>query len=746
MLRSGVPCIFDENCLDPSGENPVYLTHKIPLFNAEGKITGIAGISFDITARKLEEYKAQAEKEAAELTLASILDNLPGHVYWKNKDSVYQGCNLAQAKSAGYSSAAEMIGKTDDQMPWSHEAGILRESDLAVMRGKTTLTREEASQLANTDHVSIFLSKKSPLFDKEGEVIGVLGVSFDITDRKEMEKTLSHAKEAAEAASQAKSEFLANMRHDIRTPLSGIVGFSEILKIESQEPRIKEYADNLVASSHALLDLMDEVLEAVRVSSGDIPMLKRKFHLNDTLKRVVSLYAAKAHEKKLPLTLTLDPNLPNYVIGDKIRLHRIALELIGNALNFTDSGSVAVSVDLAKRENQQLVIKMTVTDTGMGIPKDKQQEIYLQFKRLTPSYQGIYKGAGLGLFVVKQFVDEMNGEIYVNSEALKGTSFTCLIPLQESLLDDDSGMDLTEDLKIEKPYMSPLKQHVSTNETSEACRNATTHVLVVEDNGIAQIAAKTLLSAMSCRVDIAASGMDALALCNKNHYDLIFMDIGLGAGLDGYEVTHHLRTKPDANHIPIIALTAHGGDDNKERCISAGMDAVLTKPLTHAHAADILSTFIPARRAVPPVEKTTTKRDLPDNDAELFQLGQFALLDEEQALKNCGNQAMVIELLSMLVKQEMPKDLVAMKQSFANKDYEAVEKLAHKIKGGAVYVGTTRMKYACQYVERYWKTGERELFDALYHQAVSVIDETCLYIKAWLEQDNTAPCGQARPK
>lgn len=682
----------------------------------------------------LEQKNATLDQKlkATQSWYENLIALMPGHIYWLNKNNEFMGCNNEQAKSANLESRREIVGKTNFDMPWKDQAAELNKNNELVMQSGEPQIREEYAMTIKGP--GTYLSHKVPLRDENNNIMGILGVSLDISNIKALEMKLRDANTLAEAANQAKSEFLANMRHDIRTPLSGIVGFSEILKHESQEPRIKEYADNLVASSHALLELMDEVLEAVRVSSGEIPKLKRKFHLNDIFQQITALYAARALEKNLKLSVTMDPKLPRYVVGDKIRLHRIALELVGNALNFTNTGSVDVKVELAKHENHELIIKMIVTDTGIGIPKDKQQEIYLQFKRLTPSYQGIYKGAGLGLFVIKQFIDELGGEIYVSSEPDKGSCFTCLIRLQETLLDDDSGMESDEDLKIEKSWMAPIRQQTALSTSDESNIDAKSRILVVEDNGIAQIAAKSLLSTMSCQVDMAANGMDALALCKKNAYDLIFMDIGLGEGLDGYDVTRHLRSMSETSNIPVIALTAHGGDENKQRCIEAGMDAVLTKPLTKAHAIDMLTTFIPARHTAPPVEKQAPRRDLPDSDAELFQLGQFALLDTEQALKNCGDQAMVIELLTMMLNTEMPKDLTAMKQAYADKDYETVEKLAHKIKGGAVYVGTTRMKYACQYVERYWKTGERELFDTLYHQAVSVIDETCLHIKVWLEQ------------
>ncbi|MCZ4786705.1 ATP-binding protein [Legionella pneumophila] len=657
------------------------------------------------------------------MDLNFILQHTVGNLYWKDKTGRYLGANQAFISLAGLKQFDDIIGKTDRELFYSVMSNekliLLEETDRRILSSGIGENLKEEG-IDENGNPAFYMTSKIPLRNDKGEITGLMGTSLDIT--KEMQADI------------ARSEFLANMRHDIRTPLSGIVGFSELLKSESNEPRIKEYADNLIASSHALLDLMDEVLEAVRVSSGEIPMLKRKFNLTQSMEQVIALYQARAHEKKLRLSISLDKTLPHFVIGDKIRLHRIALELIGNALNFTDTGHVSVKVDLAKKEHRELVIKLTVSDSGMGIPKEKQQEIYLQFKRLTPSYQGIYKGAGLGLYVVKQFIDELGGEIYVESEPRIGTVFTCLIPMQAPLLDDASGIDPDENLKLEKSYIPPLKNQTSTPTNSKEC-NAKSKVLVVEDNFIAQTVAKTLLSGMDCHVDVASSGSDALALYEQTDYDLIFMDIGLGEGMDGYEVTHYIRSKiSSTRHIPIIALTAHGGDESKQRCIEAGMDAVLTKPLTQAHAADIIKSFIPERHETPIVDYSMARKDLPDSNDEMFQLNQFPILNSDEALKNCATQEMLKELLTLMT-QELPNDLERMKIAFKAHDFPLVEKTAHKIKGGAVYVGTTRMKYACQYVERYWKTGQRELFDALYHQAINTIEETLTYIEGWLQRD-----------
>ncbi|CAM4415343.1 MAG: Sensor histidine kinase RcsC [Legionella sp.] len=536
-----------------------------------------------------------------------------------------------------------------------------------------------------------------------------------------LEKEAQHN---ANVANKAKEEFLSNMRHDIRTPLSGIMGFSELLRAETHEPRIKEYADNLVASSHALLRLMDELLETWRVSTGDVPAQKKKFDLHQLFQQIEALYKARALEKQLKLSLIWDKNLPHFVIGDKIKIHRIVLELVANALKFTNKGFVSIRVELAKKQGRNFVMKLIVHDSGIGMSQENQQDIYLQFKRLTPSYQGIYNGPGLGLYVVKQFIDDLAGEIYIASELHKGTSFTCIIPLQESLLNDEQGAD-KEQIAI------PTHQEPAT----AILKNNGTRVLIVEDNRIAQSVARALLTNLSCQVDIAANSYDALEYYERTVYDLIFMDIGLGEGMDGYEITQKIRSKEDDDHhTPIVALTAHALDESRQRCIESGIDAVLTKPLTRTQAIDILKTFVPARIAHTSPSTNKIQADLPARSEELFQLGQHPLLNYEQGLKNCGTNYMLVELLTLMITQELPADVEQMKNAFAKKNYDVVERIAHKIKGGAVYVGTARMKYACQYLERYWKTGAREHVDRLYHQAITVIDETFVYIADWLKK------------
>jgi len=214
------------------------------------------------------------------------------------------------------------------------------------------------------------------------------------------------------------------------------------------------------------------------------------------------------------------------------------------------------------------------------------------------------------------------------------------------------------------------------------------------------------------------------------------MDIGL-PDLDGYEVTSRIRFHElvTNTHVPIIALTAHAGDENKKRCIEAGMNAVITKPLTSKNCTDLLDAFIPGHiQPETSSEKALYSAELPENEDTLFDLAAFPILDVEDEIKTAGNEFNLVEMLAFMLTDSLPKDLALMKEAHKANDWNKIQQLAHKIKGGAVYVSTMKIKMACQYLERYWKTGQRDLLEKLYQQAVSVIEESMLEIRQWLKK------------
>lgn len=441
ILQTGVPKILQELSNLEDGRLATVLSHKMPLHDEKGNIIGLLGISVDITDLKKQQDELESKIEQVDLPLEHILAHMPGHVYWKNKNGVYLGCNDSQAKTLGLSFGRDVIGKTDFDLPWGQElAKAYRENDLRIMKTGVSETVEEVA-LINGEKV-VYLSFKTSLKNKCGETVGILGISIDINKQKEAEEKLMQAKELAEAANMAKTEFLENMRHDIRTPLCAIASFAELLNSENLDKNtIKKFTASLDKASKELLRFLNEVLESINVASGEIPLLKKKFNFRETLENVVALHYPIALEKQLTLRLHIDEKIPENLIGDPARIYRIILELLVNALKFTKNGHVNVFVKLGKKEEQDVVIKIFVEDTGIGISPEKQQDLFVRFKRLTPSYQGIYKGAGLGLSIVKKFLEDIKGEIYVDSQLNEGTKFVCIIPLKEPLLVEDPFKD-----------------------------------------------------------------------------------------------------------------------------------------------------------------------------------------------------------------------------------------------------------------------------------------------------------------
>lgn len=389
-------------------------------------------------------YKAANGKLADEnIELEEILKQLPGHVYWVNKENVYLGCNDQQAKSAGLNSREEIIGKRNADLPWNVNAGELSEAldkiNMEVIQTGKAITLEELASLKKDGSEMMLLSNKTPIRNAQGEIMGMVGISIDITDKR---RQLILEKNKAESANRAKMEFLQDMRHDIRTPITGIIGCAELINSSKNDPsKVAEYSSVLIKSSNALLSLMNDVLDSIQATSGEIQLLKKKFDLKLILEKVIELNQSKAYQKKLPLTLQYDPLIPKYLIGDSKRLYRIVLELITNALKYTHQGSVTVTAKLAKNENRNVIVKIAVQDTGIGIPDDQKQEIFTRFTRLHPASQGIYPGTGLGLAIIKQFLEDLQAEIYVESGINKGSTFTCIIPFSEALLSEDFGTD-----------------------------------------------------------------------------------------------------------------------------------------------------------------------------------------------------------------------------------------------------------------------------------------------------------------
>ncbi len=367
------------------------------------------------------------------LLLAEICDNIPYYVFWKDRHLVFRGCNKLFARQFGFQSAKEIIGKKDADFPWPES---LRQKynrdDINVIKTGEPLLNIEESQTQSDGSIRTVLVSKTPFYNAAGEIDGVLGFYTDISERKRAEKELKVAKEKAELAVRAKNEFLANMRHDFRTPFTGLYSMTERLWQTENDPERKELLKLVFQSAKILLDQHNEIFEFIQAEEGALPVLDKQFSLNDLIEKVIKIHQPPANEKGLQLGCHVQDNVPIFLVGDEFRAERILMNLLSNAIKFTGEGSVELFVSVHPISENKSMFEFLVKDTGIGMPKEKIDMIFEKFSRLNNAPTTPYKGKGLGLRIVKQYLDELDGEASVESVPNQGTEFKLLIPFKLS--------------------------------------------------------------------------------------------------------------------------------------------------------------------------------------------------------------------------------------------------------------------------------------------------------------------------
>lgn len=392
---------------------------------------------------------------------------------------------------------------------------------------------------------------------KEGNQIKVIGTLQDITDSKETELKLKGEKEKAEQATKAKSEFVSLMSHEIRTPLNAIMGLTYLLlQEENIDQKHKENLQSIHFSSQNMLALINNTLDFSRIEAGKIEIEKVNFQLTDLLKKIHRSLSNRALEKQLDLSLCLGENIPTEVAGDPARLTQILNNLMSNAIKFTNKGSVTLSVDVVYQSNDDWVLEFSVADTGVGIPEDRQQQIFESFVQASAATHRQYGGTGLGLAITKKIVELQNGSIFLKSTPGEGSVFSVR-------------------LRFVKPSASfdSLKSFGQDTISSSALKDA--KVLVIDDNAINNMVASKLLDSWQAVVDTAADGLAALEKIKSNTYDLVLMDLQMPV-MNGFDAINEIRKM--GYNMPIIALTANASEEEKRRILAIGGNDYLTKP------------------------------------------------------------------------------------------------------------------------------------------------------------------------
>ena len=592
--------------------------------------------------------------------LENIISLLPGHIFWKDLNCRLMGCNNLQAKAAGLESRDDIVGlsaydivnKNQPEHMRKQQADAIDKVDKEIMRTGQAKTIEEPL-IDNDGHQRIFLSQKIPLKNKKNEIIGLLGVAVDITEQKNIEK-----------------EFIENMQHDIRTPISGIFSLLDAAYKSGNLEDLKKYLPHLVNASRELLDIHNAVIDFEDHEYGEKPIYNRKFSLLELLHSIIHVNSAAALAHDSSLALKVDDDVPDVIKGDDYRLKKILLNLIGNAIKFTEKGKVILHVMLIHLKHKKMTIRFSIQDTGIGIPEEKIPAIFEKFTKLNPSNRGKFKGSGLGLHIVKKFVSEMDAELDVKSIINEGTIFTVDVafelPLVQQLAGEDIHKEAERALLIDATKMETETSHIvvskeKTSDASTAPTNAV-HICLIEDHEMAMMAAERILKNTNAafHIEKAVNAAEALALLSQQKFDLVVCDLGL-PDRPGFDIVEEI--KRDKNHLnyqtPFVALTAHSDDARREQAKQVGFLGFYNKPLTEDMAKKIAADHL-------------------THEATLIDIASMTDMFG-------GNEKTALDMIKILTSS-FREDKILFKDAFNHNDYTRARELFHKFRGGISYI------------------------------------------------------------
>jgi PAS domain S-box-containing protein len=401
-----------------------------------------------------------------------------------------------------------------------------------------------------------------------------IAIFVDVTERNKTARELAVARDRAVEASNMKSAFLANMSHEIRTPMNGVIGMNDLLLRSDLSGVQRQYAEQVARSGDQMLSLINDILDIAKLEAGHIELDLGDFNLHETIEQTCSVAAMQARDKGLRFELEFEPEVPQHVRGDSRRLQQVLLNLVSNAVKFTSEGSVGVRVHATSDAGHATRIRVAVADTGIGIDSASLERMFEPFTQADVSTTRIYGGTGLGLAIVRELVQLLGGTISAESEPGQGSVFRF-------------------EFELEGPHAPSVPATQNPSAALSPSWINTPLVLVAEDSTVNQIVAARALERCGCRAEVVADGREALRALAANRYDAVLMDCQMPV-MDGYEATSELRRREDGErHTPVIAMTAHAMDGDRERCLAAGMDDYVSKPMRHADLVEALMRCIP---------------------------------------------------------------------------------------------------------------------------------------------------------
>ncbi len=602
---------------------------------SNGEQLGVFSVYSDIS--KIKEDKKEQEKRIQMYIniLKSTVNSNPDIISVFRPDFAVELVNEAGCR---YFNLA--IGKSEG-MNWNEiiRSRFADDDHYAAKAIETKKTYAIESWFSDTDQY--FYWRCDPIFDEDGELILIVERIRDITEKKKYEEQLKNAKLKAEEASKFKTQFIANVTHEIRTPMNGIVGIIELLEDTQLSDEQKEYFQMLGYSANRLSSIINDVLDISKIEAGKLELRNVTFNIRKLLDEAARYYKIQAGKKGLDLSCRIDPDIPDFLIGDPDKLNQVLFNLLSNAVKFTDIGQIDIDVSVVHKDINKLSVNFRISDTGIGIPKEKIKHIFEDFYQLGTVNEGKYSGTGLGLSISRKLIQLMGSDIVVDCEHKKGSEFSFVIVLPVPQIQVELENNNKNSMKDSLGVLPGL------------------NVLVVEDDLVNQRILKGLLEINKCNVTMAANGKEALKILEKRIFDIILMDIYMPE-MNGYDTAKIIRGSEalTGKYTPIIAITAAVQNEDRQKYISAGIDDCIAKP----YGSDRIYS------AIAGVLKNKCK-------TSVFNLG--SLVD-----RLGGDYELLNDIIEEVVSSKYEKEFFGGIESYVkDKDLEKLSSHIHKFKG-----------------------------------------------------------------
>ncbi len=555
--------------ITPDGKT--WLSRSSPIKDANEKVTGVVHVAVNISGRK----KAENARKESERRLADIINFLPDATFVIDRGGRVIAWNRAIEAMTGVK-AGEMLGKGNYEyaIPFYGERrlvliDLVQRSDQNFIKNRyNNIKSLENGTLVGEAHMpnlrggeAYLLGSASALYDSAGNLWGAIESIRDITDRKHAEEYLQRAKEKAESATRAKSEFLANMSHEIRTPLNAIIGITGLLLDTPLSSDQRDCLETVQSSGDVLMSVINNILDFSKIEEGKRMREYQPFDLRKCIEDAMDLLAPKAAEKYLVLGCSVDDDVPERLLGDATSLYQVLINLLNNAVKFTDSGDISVHVSCRPLQGGKTELCFSVKDTGIGIPQDRMGGLFQPFSQVDMSITRRHGGTGLGLAISKKLVELMGGTIWAESEIGKGCTFHFTIQLERA-----------------GPKQYPETRVIPKKISSQADNLGRLRLLLAEDNLVNQKVALLMLKKLGIKADVAANGLEVMQALERQTYDVVLMDVQMPE-MDGFEAAKAIRERWMERKPHIIAVTAHALEGDRKRCIEAGMDDYISKPV-----------------------------------------------------------------------------------------------------------------------------------------------------------------------